>query len=116
MKLLNVPNNQIQWFVNNNYDLKVIVYSTELITYQMLENNIIGFNDRFINWTSDYNGLIDDFFENYILQKERTSHIILYLFRLMKKAEYKEYFEIAHNINTIIKAVDEQIINYQNQY
>ena len=64
--LLSVPEYQKQWFRKDYDTIKNEVEETELMDYQMLESNIFGVNERFIDWNSDLNGLVDDFLENYI--------------------------------------------------
>ena len=61
----------------------------------MLENNIFGINERFIDWKSDLNGLVDDYLENHILQEEKTGFIKDCLICVLEDCKEFEYFEMA---------------------
>lgn len=100
--LLSVPENQKKWFKENYDTIKNEVEETELMDYSMLENNIFGINERFIDWKSDLNGLVDDYLENHILQEEKTWFIKDCLICALEDCKEFEYFEMAHNINLIL--------------
>ena len=109
--LLEVPNEQKSWFTKNYDTIKSEVNNTELIDYPMLESNIFGISERFINWKSDNNGLIDDLIENYILQVDKTVFIRDCLLCALEDCKDLEYYEMAHNINLIITRFDEVLLN-----
>lgn len=110
--LLIVPENQKEWFRINYDTIKNEVQETELMDYSMLENNIFGINERFINWKSDLNGLVDDYLENHILQEERTGFIRDCLICVLEDCKDFEYFEMAHNINLILMSFDTAMAAY----
>ncbi len=112
VSLLSVPENHQEWFKRNYDTIKNEVQETEFMDYSMLENNIFGINDRFINWESDRNGLVDDYLENYILQEERTGFIRDCLVCVLEDCKEFEYFEMAHNINLILKSFDTAVSAY----
>jgi hypothetical protein len=111
--LLNVPDSQKQWF-NVNYDtVKNEVKETELMDYSMLENNLFGINERFIDWKSDLNGLVDDYLENHILQEEKTGFIRDCLICVLEDCKDLEYFEMSHNLNLILNSFDVGLSAYE---
>ena len=111
--LLSVPEYQKQWFRKDYDTIKNEVEETELMDYQMLESNIFGVNERFIDWNSDLNGLVDDFLENYILQEEKTVFIKDCLISVLQDCKELEYFELANNVNLILKQFQKAIFNYE---
>lgn len=111
--LLSVPEYQKQWFREDYDTIKNEVEETELMVYSMLENNIFGVNERFIDWNSDLNGLVDDFLENYILQEEKTVFIKDCLLSVLQDCKELEYFEMANNVNLILKQFQKAIFNYE---
>ena len=114
--LLIVPEYQKQWFREDYDTIKNEVEETELMDYQMLESNIFGVNERFIDWDSDLNGLVDDFLENYILQEEKTVFIKDCLLSVLQDCKELEYFEMANNVNLILKQFQKAILNYEQYY
>lgn len=109
---LNVPENQKQWFRVNYDTVKNKVEETELMDYSMLENNLFGINERFIDWESDLNGLVDDYLENHILQEEKTGFIRDCLICVLEDCKDLEYFEMAHNLNLILMSFDKALSGY----
>jgi hypothetical protein len=101
-KLLRVPDNQKIWYMKNYAFIYDLVKETELIDYGMLQNNIFGVEDRFLEWHSDLNGIVDDILENYILQYDKTVLIIKSLFACSEEAVKNEYFELTNNINLLL--------------
>lgn len=110
--LLSVPKNQKEWFRVNYDTIKNEVEETELMDYSMLEHNIFGINERFINWESDLNGLVDDYLENHILQEEKTGLIRDCLICVLEDCKEFEYFEMAHNINLILMSFETAVSAY----
>jgi hypothetical protein len=113
--LLNVSKEQKQWFRINYYTIKNNVEETELISYSMLENNIFGINERFIDWKSDLNGLVDDFLENHILQEEKTNFIIDCFLCVLEDCIDLEYFEMANNLNLILNSLEVSFSRYKKE-
>jgi hypothetical protein len=111
--LLNVPDNQKQWFKVNYDTVKNEVEETELMDYSMLENNLFGINERFIDWKSDLNGLVDDYLENHILQEEKTGFIRDCLICVLEDCKDLEHFEMAHNLNLILNSFDVALSAYE---
>ena len=111
--LLQVPKNQKDWFISNYDTIKNEVEETELMDYPMLENNIFGINERFIDWKSDLNGLVDDYLENHILQEEKTGFIRDCLICVLEDCKDFEYFEMAHNLNLILNSFDVALSAYE---
>lgn len=111
--LLSVPELQKSWFKSNYDTIKLEVHETELMDYSMLENNIFGINERFINWDSDLNGLVDDYLENNILQADKTSFIRDCLICALEDCKDFEYFEMAHNLNLILNSFDVALSAYE---
>ena len=110
--LLSVPENQKKWFKENYDTIKNEVEESELMDYSMLENNIFGINERFIDWKSDLNGLVDDYLENHILQEEKTGFIKDCLICVLEDCKEFEYFEMAHNINLILMSFETALSAY----
>ena len=110
--LLNVPEIQKQWFKVNYDTVKNEVEETELMCYSMLENNLFGINERFIDWKSDLNGLVDEYLENNILQEEKTGFIRDCLICVLEDCKELEYFEMAHNLNLILISFDAALSSY----
>jgi len=110
--LLDIPDNQKQWFRVNYDTVKNEVEETELMDYSMLENNLFGINERFIDWKSDLNGLVDDYLENHILQEEKTGFIRDCLICVLEDCKDLEYFEMAHNLNLILMSFDKALSGY----
>ena len=111
--LLNVPTVQKKWFKIYYKIFKLEFEKMECIEYRMLENNIFGENERFINWKSHKNGLIEDFIEDYGLNKQKTDWIKDFLRCAQVDSKDLEYYEIAHNINLIINSFDNAIVKYE---
>ena len=111
--LLQVPKIQKDWFVSNYDTIKNEVEETELMDYTMLENNIFGINERFIDWKSDLNRLVDDYLENHILQEEKTGFIRDCLICVLEDCKDFEYFEMAHNLNLILNSFDVALSAYE---
>ncbi len=113
IKLLVVPNNQKLWFIKNSSILNQEIENSELICFNMLLNNILGINERFVNYNnSTTNGLIDDIFENYILHNDKTQFILDLLICILEDCKDLEYYELANNINLIIHKSSEMINFY----
>jgi len=110
--LLSVPENQKKWFKENYDTIKNEVEEAELMDYSMLENNIFGINERFIDWKSDLNGLVDDYLENHILQEEKIGFIKDCLICVLEDCKEFEYFEMAHNINLILMSFETALSAY----
>lgn len=110
--LLSVPENQKKWFRKHYDTIKTEIEGTELMSYSMIENNIFGINERFINWNSDKNGLVDDYLENHILQEEKTGFIRDCLICVLEDCKDLEYFEMAHNVNLILMSFDSALSGY----
>ena len=104
--LLLVPKLHKKWFRDYYDTIKLECEESELINYSMLENNIFGINERGLNWNIDLNGLIDDLVQNKDLQPEKTNFIIDCLVCALEDCQELEYFEMAHNIDLIVKAYD----------
>jgi hypothetical protein len=113
--LLDVPDFQKKWFMENYKYIKNKIEETELIGYQMFENNLFGKDDRFINWTSDKNGLIDDYIENYICNEKKTLLLRDVLICFLEDCIHFECFEMAHNINLILMSFDCVFSGYFNE-
>lgn len=110
--LLNVPDTQKEWFRKHYDTIKTEIEETELMSYSMIENNLFGINERFINWNSDKNGLVDDYLENHILQEEKTGFIRDCLICVLEDCKDLEYFEMAHNLNLILMSFDSCLSGY----
>lgn len=110
--LLDVPNHQKQWFRVNYETLKHEVQTSEAMDYSMLENNIFGINERFIDWQHDSFGLLDEYISNHVLQEEKTSFIVDCLICALEDCKTLEYYEMAHNLNLIIMPFDEALSAY----
>ena len=104
--LLDVPDYQKKWFKKNYNTIKNKIEETEFMDYSMFENNLFGKDERFINYTADRNGLIEDFLENYICHEKKTLLLMDVLICFLEDCKEFEYFEIAHNINLILMSFD----------
>ena len=113
--LLTTKEVQQKWLNSEYKILKNKIDESELISYSMLENNIFGNNERFIDWNSDKNSLIDDFLENYTINKTITVFIKDLLICILEDSKHKEYYELSHNLNLIIKFIDINILTYENE-
>jgi hypothetical protein len=111
--LLPVPNSQKEWFKLSYDTIKLEVSETEIMDYSMLENNLFGINERFINWKSDLNGLVDDYLENNLLQPDKTSFIRDCLICVLEDCKDFEYFEMAHNLNLILNSFEVALSAYE---
>jgi hypothetical protein len=80
----------------------------------MFENNLFGKDERFINYTADRNGLIEDYLDNYICHEKKTLLLRDVLIRFLEDCKDFEYFEMAHNINLILMSFDCIISGYIN--
>jgi hypothetical protein len=112
--LLDVPDYQKKWFRENYETIKNKIQETEFIDYSMFENNLFGKDERFINYTADKNGLIEDYLDNYICHEKKTFLLRDVLICFLEDCKDFEYFEMAHNINLILMSFDCIISGYIN--
>lgn len=119
-KLLDLPKEQLDWFNSAYAFLNDDNIYTDSGDIDMLKNNICGYNDRFIGWKSDLMGLLDCFWMSYSSGGKSTKNTIYILdccIMALEDAKELEYYEIAHNIKTVLLAItsnnikNEQAIN-----
>lgn len=111
MYLIAVPNHQKKWFRKEYETIKYECISTEFLDYSMLENNIFGYNERFIGYKND-RGLIDDFMMAYTDKPEKFGFVKDCLICVLEDCKDLEYFEMAHNLNLILNSLNIAISRY----
>lgn len=83
----------------------------EHLDYSMFENNLFGFNERFIGYKKD-RGLIDCFMCSYFDREEDTEFIRDCFICVLEDCKDLEYFEMAHNIKLILMSFDSALSGY----
>ena len=112
-QLLIVPDNQKKWFRNYHKALKYKFQQSELLCYDMFENNLFGINDRFIGWDSDLMGIVDSFVENYCLQEKETLKILFWFTMILSDCEDLEFYELANNLSLLFNSFEKNILDYK---
>ena len=110
-KLVIVPKHQIKWFDKNYGFINDNDFQTNGADWSMLENNIKGRNERFLNYNGNSNSLIEAFWLGYHAGGKSTINTQYFLdccLMIQADAIELEFYEIAFNINTLHK----EITNY----
>jgi len=112
-KLLIVPDNQKKWFKSYHKALKYKFEQSEMLCYDMFENNLFGINDRFIGYDRDSIGMVDSFVENYSLDEKETLTVLFWLTIILEDCEDLEFYELAHNLSLLFKSFEKAILDYK---
>jgi hypothetical protein len=114
-KLLIVPDNQKKWFRTYHKALKYKFEKSEMLCYDMFENNLFGINDRFLGWNHDSIGIVDSFVENYCIEERETLVILFWLTMIFEDFENLEFYELAHNLSLLFNSFEKAILDYKNE-
>lgn len=118
-KLVLVPEHQIKWFDKNYGFINDNDFQTDGADWLMLQNNIKGYNERFLNYNGNSNSLIEGFWEGYHAGGKSTINTQYFLdCCLMAKEDAieLEFYEIAFNINTLHNQITTYIVNSENEF
>ena len=110
-KLVLVPEHQIKWFDKNYGFINDNDFQTDGADWSMLQNNIKGRNERFLNYNGDSMSLIEGFWLGHHAGGKSTINTQYFLdccLMIQADAIELEFYEIASNINTLHK----EITNY----
>lgn len=108
IKLLYVPKEQKDWFNKEFYSVNDENYPTDGASFDMLKNNLLGHNDRFIDWNYDAMGLLDGFWMGYSSggnSKLTTEYFLDICFWALQKAKQLEFYELAYNIKLVYESI-----------
>ena len=118
-KLVLVPEHQIKWFDKNYGFINDDDFQTDGADWSMLQNNIKGYNERFINYNGNSNSLIQAFWEGYHAGNQSTINTQYFLdCCLMAKEDAieLEFYEIAFNINTLHNEITTYIVEAETEF
>jgi len=110
-KLVLVLEHQIKWFDKNYGFINDNDFQTDGADWSMLQNNIKGRNERFLNYNGDSMSLIEGFWLGHHAGGKSTINTQYFLdccLMIQADAIELEFYEIASNINTLHK----EITNY----
>jgi hypothetical protein len=118
-KLVLVPEHQIKWFDENYGFINDNDFQTDGADWSMLENNIKGYNERFLNYNGNSNSLIEAFWQGYHAGNKSTINTLYFLdccLMIEADAIELEFYEIAFNINMLHNEITTFIVNAENLF
>ena len=118
-KLVLVPEHQIKWFDKNYGFINDNDFQTDGADWSMLQNNIKGRNERFLNYNGDSMSLIEGFWLGHHAGNQSTINTQYFLdCCLMAKEDAieLEFYEIAFNINTLHNEITNYIVEAETEF